>query len=266
MTCVQKRSYKRACRRAIMHGFADYHGRRLQLQDFPSSLIQKVRDTGHHNPRVQPTFTRGSRAQRYTTMFWNAGGLSQAMFQELKQWLRSHPVGIVIIAETRWGFETHWSDTEWSYLHSTTETPRSGGLLVMLARSLATPTQIGFDSIVPGRLLHVRVHGDKRAFDLLALYQYTDYRTESSTKQRATVWNALDDCLRALPRRNHFLCAGDFNCDLRAQPPWVGVTQFLWNHQPTQGSTHKDQNRLQDLLRTHGLTALNTWDRSGASA
>ncbi|CAL1169052.1 unnamed protein product [Cladocopium goreaui] len=42
-TSVQKRSYRRACRRAINTGYAHYHGQKLQVTDFPAALVQKLR-------------------------------------------------------------------------------------------------------------------------------------------------------------------------------------------------------------------------------
>ena len=191
--------------------------------------------------------------------------MSQATFLELKQWLRLHPVDLVVIAETRWGFESNWMDGEWSYVHSSTDQRRSGGLLVMIARRLAHPSQIGFDIVVPGRALHIRIHGDNRALDILAIYQFVDYRTEQSTHNRELVWEAIDKCLGNIPSRNNLICAGDFNCDLKAQPPWVGSTSYCWQRQRFFGTYHRDHHRFQGLLRMHGLTALNTWGRSGAT-
>ena len=39
-TSVQKRSYRRACARALQNGYTWYHGRMATPQDFPQSLIQ----------------------------------------------------------------------------------------------------------------------------------------------------------------------------------------------------------------------------------
>ena len=265
-TSVQKRSYRRACRRAINTGYAHYHGQKLQVTDFPAALVQKLRPCAETAVEALPMkVPRSTRSPRITTLFWNPGGLSQATFLELKQWLRSHPVDLVVIAETRWGFESNWMDGEWSYVHSSSDQRRSGGLLVMIARRLAHPDQIGFDYVFPGRALHIRVHGDTRALDILAIYQFVDYRNEHSMHSRELVWDAIDKCLGNIPSRNNLICAGDFNCDLQAQAPWVGTTSYCWNQQRFFGTSHRDHHRFQGLLRLHGLTALNTWGRSGAT-
>ena len=265
-TCVQKRSFKRACRRAISKGYADYHGRRYQLEDFPAHLVRSLRPPA--KDKVMPLASQHRRdrsASRISTLFWNAGGMSQSTFLELRHWLRSNPVDVAIIAETKWSFTSTWEDAEWAYLHTATDQRRSGGLLVMVARSLAHPDQLGLDVVLPGRLIHVRVHGDSRSFDILAVYQYVNYRNPTSTKNRDQFWNMLDDCIRRLPSRNNFLCVGDFNCDLQQQAPWVGSTTFSWRGQYIAGSHHHDHHRFQDLLRVHGLTSLNSWGSSGAT-
>lgn len=265
-TSVQKRSYKRACRRALSHGYADYHGKRMHLSDFPSSLVKTIQvadQTSHKGPLPLPG--KPSSSPRINIMYWNSGGLSQARFLEIKHWLQVHPVDLVILAETKWNFSSTWEDSKWSYLHSSTDINRSGGLLVMVARSFAHPDQLGYDWVVPGRLMHVRIHGPTRALDVVAVYQYADYRDAYTIQQREQIWTAMDDCFRAIPRRNNFVCAGDFNCDLQMQPPWVGSTMFHWRNHRIAGSHHSDQRRFQALLRAHGLTALNTWGKSGAT-
>ena len=44
-TIVHKRSFMRACRRALIHGHSHYHGRYMRPQDFPAALRHKVQDT-----------------------------------------------------------------------------------------------------------------------------------------------------------------------------------------------------------------------------
>ena len=228
----------------------------MQVTDFPAHLVQKLQAA--EQSRSQPsneTPPGQSQGSRLTALYWNAGGMSQATFQELKLWLRQHPVDMVIVAETKWSFSSNWDDAEWNYLHSASCTSRSGGLLVMLAHTFALPAQVGFDYVDPGRIMHVRVHGDKKSFDLIAVYQYADYRNATSNQLREQVWTALDDCLSKIPVRNNLLCAGDFNSDLKLQLPWVGSTTFQWRNNSVIGSQHSDQQRLQGMLRAHGLIA-----------
>ncbi|CAE7247725.1 unnamed protein product [Symbiodinium sp. CCMP2592] len=51
--------------------------------------------------------------------------------------------------------------------------------------------------------------------------------------------------------------AGDFNTDLLQEHPYVGVTH---THKGKTRAVAQDQHIFQNLLRTHGLRALNSWD------
>ena len=262
-TAVHKRSYKRACRRALIFGNSHYHGRCMQVQDFPQALVQKVQqEMQPHGRRTLPHSSHRAK-DRISCLHWNPGGLSQAAFLEIKQWLLQHPVDVVIISETRWSFSSNWADKKWLYVHTASSEPRSGGILAVISRRIAEPEQLGYAAIADGRLLQIRLHYDKRAFDILAIYQYVDQRSSVSMQQRDKIWTAFNDTLHRIPSRNNLLCAGDFNCALSALPPWVGTTTFKWNGGQHKGSEHQDQSRLCDILRAHGLTALDTWGASG---
>ena len=262
-TQVQKRSYKRACRRAVHTGQTWYKGQCLSITDFPPKLVQSFQGANQPRavaPRLQSTGTSKSRIR---ILHWNPGGLSQSTFLELKYWLRHNPVELVILSETRWGFEACWNDMEWSYIHSHTEQHKSGGLLVMVAKRWVPSANIGYQIVHPGRLLHIRLHFAKRATDVLAVYQFTDYRTPEAMRHRRTFWAQLTEYIGRLPNRNQFLCGGDFNCSLPKAEPWSGPDVFTWQSCKQRGAQHQDMQLFKDLLTTHGLVALNTWGDAG---
>ena len=264
-TAVQKRSYKRACRRAILNGFSHYHGHRMQVEDFPPALVQKLQSE-FKPPRGPQTYKTAVPCKgRLTCLHWNPGGLAQTTLAEIRLWLQRHPVDIVVLTETRWSFSATWSDKAWIYVHSASADYKSGGILIMISRRLACPEQIGHQAIVDGRLVHVRVHFDSRALDILAIYQHVDSRNKLSAQQREQIWDALNTALDKQPSRNNLICAGDFNCSLDSHPPWIGTSSYKWHGRMTTGSTHRDQARLQGILKLHGLTAINTWGASGAT-
>ena len=72
-TKVHKRSFKRACRRAMLYGSSQYHGRHMRPQDFPAHLRHKVQaeqsQPGRQTPRRRPSQTAG----RLTLLHWNPG-------------------------------------------------------------------------------------------------------------------------------------------------------------------------------------------------
>ena len=172
-------------------------------------------------PFAGPSIHAPSRANRTRMPTWNPGGMAQGSLVELRHWLRSHPYDIVILPETRWGFSRCWEDDAWSYLHSTTGTPRVGGLLVMISRQFLAPEHIGYEEVIPGRVLHVRLHFSQTALDLLAVYQYADDSTVPTQQMRLKLWNKLDEYIYVLPSRNQLVCCGDFNCALEAAAPWA---------------------------------------------
>ena len=236
---VQKRSFIRACRRAMQNGSTGYHGRTWNWIDFPAALRQKVSEKGPA-PRTQRPRVHRRAGSRLSIIHWNPGGLSQGRFHELKAWLRHCSADIVVISETRWSFDGTWHDDHWAYLHSATSEHRSGGLLVMVSRNIASPQMIGYEPLVPGRCLHVRIHFEARAIDILAIYQYVCQRTQISKQQRSTIWSKMDECLSRLPQRNLLVCAGDFNCNLPEWLPWTGPNSFKWQGQRHHGRPHDD--------------------------
>ena len=228
-TTVQKRSFKRACRRALWTGAAWYKGQLCTVDHFPSRLVAQI---------SQPTVPKGTRSRvsmpvrtsglrhRLSCMHWNPGGLSHCAFGELKFWLQQHPVDIVTLVETRWSFSSTWHDSNWTYVHSASTEGRTGGILVMISKRLFAFEHVGHHAVMDGRILHVRLHHARRALDLMSVYQFVDSRTASCHKNRQFFWQAFNDYLADLPSRNQFLCTGDFNCTLPPCSPWCGTGDF----------------------------------------
>lgn len=260
-TSVQKRSYKRACRRMLTHGYAWYHGRIVTSTDFPQHLQQNLQTRPSSNRQSTKNHYQGDR-HRLKVLQWNPGGITQGVFQEFKLWLQNQPIDLVVLSETRWSFTSCWTDAQWAYIHSASTEPRSGGVLVMVAKAWTHPDQIGYHEDIPGRLLHIRIHFGKRATDILAAYQYADYRDKQSHEARQKFWNNLDQILHTLPNRNQLICSGDFNCALQQQVPWCGTDGFRWHGQSRRGHQHRDQHRFQQILARHHLVALNTWNEA----
>ena len=108
---VVKRSLKRAQRRAQTNGMTWYRGKCYTSEDFlqmglppiepsqNSTQTDLVRCHQHHAPR-----------RRMTCMTWNGGGLSSHRLDEIKQWLTIQRIQIAVITETRWSFQSTWTD------------------------------------------------------------------------------------------------------------------------------------------------------------
>ena len=266
-SAVHKRSYRRACRRALRDGRAGYtyHGRVLHLRDFPDRLIhelqrQDLKQTPLQTNRLpSQAYNRHSRIQIF---HWNPGGMAQGKFLEFKWWLRNSSYDMVVLTETRWSFDNQWADDHWSYIHSSSKERQTGGILIMISKRLARSEMLGFDPIIPGRLVHVRIHFERRAIDLLTTYQHVARATSASRDQRQTLWTTMDQTLSSLPNRNLLLCVGDYNCTLPQQAPWTGSPFFRWQGHRCQGHIHHDQMAFMDVLQRHGLTSLTSWSEA----
>eukprot|EP00435_Cladocopium_sp_Y103_P012108 s4193_g3.t1 len=261
-TKIQKRSFHRACRRASYHGATWYKGQLRTPDDFPQSLRDRL--SAVPTPQVTRRFAGNSQhpAKRFSLLQWNPGGLSSCSFHELRLWLRHNPVDIVVLCETRWSFSTTWADQRWAYLHTASPEPRSGGILVMIARHLIHPEHIGFDELSPGRCMHIRLHFVTRHLDLVAVYQHVDTHQAPQKLRRRQLWQLLDRTLGSLPQRNQLICTGDFNTALPGTAPWLGTSYFHFNGKRQLGSQHADMSDFFQILKQHSLTALNGWNAS----
>ena len=100
---VQKRSLRRAIRRAQLTGCAWYRGKCYTADQFPSMHKQQPAPVPkEHAVRYTKTFAPRHRLQVGQV---NVGGLSQQRLQEVKQWARAAEIDVLVVQETRWSFE-----------------------------------------------------------------------------------------------------------------------------------------------------------------
>ena len=249
-----KRSYKRACQRALTQGRTTYRGRLLEAHQVPDSF----RSTPHiqAQPRKAPPAMR----QGLHVFCWNAGGLGGGLYAELLTFLTNSTYDVAIILESKWQECLEFTTGPWSCIHSGCRSRKQAGVLIFIHQRITQPSRIRFEHVLQGRLLHVRVPlpgRDARHLHILGIYQKTyDPKCSSMLEQRLQVWQALERCLNRIPVRDSLMVAGDFNTPLRSAPPFVGgVTCPLPCHPP------EDMEDLAQLMRTYGLVALNTWRR-----
>ena len=269
-SAVQKRSYYRACRRAVLNGCAWYNGRCIPLREFPMTLISTVTSNMvHASPTAAPvrSHVRGrSRPQQCIQAFlWNSNGLGATRYQELRAWLDNTDCNVVIVPETKWRFENQWEDEHWCFMHSGDPAGalNSSGVLVIVSKTLCRPDNLLWTSVIPGRLMHVRLLGHSRNVDIVACYQAHEAGCNvnvATLTVRSQVFQQLDQLLLSLPQRNLLLVAGDFNCSLRDVPGCCGTQAFRWNGQLCDNVAHSDSSQFEQLLWNHQLVALNTWD------
>ena len=262
LSSIQKRSFQRACKRAMLHGYSWYKGQCLRPQDVPSNLQTTISDA----PKPERLFvTSPNRAhaprKRLTVFHWNGTGMSQAKMDELCYWLDRQHIHVATICETRWTFSNTWQNPNWSFVHTGDSSDRGAGVLVLIHKRLCHPSAISWCTILDGRLLHVRLFGQSRPIDIVACYQHMDDKSRQRLTLRHRFWSVLDDYIHKLPRRNMLVICGDFNCGVIEMKGHVGDEFFTWNRMAHAGQRHPDTAEFMSFIREHGLVALNTWSR-----
>ena len=263
MTPIQKRSFIRAYARSLRDGIAWYQGKCMSPEDFPAHMPHPTQPRPSRPAGVPPTQpAKRTLTHRLNVIQYNVGGLSSHKLEEIQQWGLQVDADLVILLETRWGFSSEWSTPAWHVLHSGSSEDKADGILILLRTKTIHSSQIGSVAVMPGRLVHVRIHYRQRACDLICCYNFMDDRSTARMQQRHQFWAALDKCVGSLPNRNSMLIAGDMNCSLAADDVHVGTAAFTWQARHHHGPQHKDMHLFQKLLRKHHLTALNGWNAS----
>ena len=181
---------------------------------------------------------------------------------EIKLWLHMQKIQVAVISETRWSFQSTWSDQEWHHIHSADQAHRGSGVLILVAKRLCKAADLRWNELVPGRLVHVRLMQTTRNIDIVGCYQHVFTRDKACLQHREQFWTALDSLLTQLPARNTLTLLGDLNCSLPAATGICGNAKYRWQDKTIPGTTHPDSNRFLTVLKKHGLVALNTWNSS----
>ena len=264
-TKVVKRSYKRAFLKATKEGHCWYKGRCLRAADFqlPAQLAQNWINRLTPSSRTrssQPNLSRRDDGRHLRVAQWNVSGLSITKLDEIKCWLKTQPLDVLILLETHWGYTNEWCDDSWNFIHSGDSLSRSSGILCMVSKRLNRLQDLRWAEILPGRLMHLQLRFSTRHVDLVAGYQYTNSTQHRKLALRHTWWNSLDQYLKLLSKRNTLLLVGDFNCCLPKCGGHVGDSLFKWQGKSVQGVQHADAGLFLSILRAHNLVALNTFD------
>ena len=245
-----KRSYMRARARALRQGGAWYKGFWRGAKWFESGPLRTQGISRRQKLQSEP--------RAWNVVTWNASGLTVATFQELETLLRRDKIDIAFIQESKWKFESTWENAEYLYVHTCGTGPldRVGGLLTVVSTKLAKVSNLQFQVLHAGRLLHVRFPCGSVHADLINCYQYAVGQDEQTYDRRHKWFIKLHKCLAGLPKRNVLVMGGDYNTPCI---PHKGVCgPMVTTHAAAQ---YKDCQDWQNILRTMNLTVLNTWCR-----
>ena len=132
-----------------------------------------------------------------------------------------------------------------------------GGFKVGL-KGGAAAGDLEYQVYVPGRLVHVRLHGPKLSADIVGVYQWVLHSRsmDGNAANRSRLWSLLGKLLAALPRRNVLAIAGDLNTPACRLDIHVGSGVLQRRRQQDE--------EFHQLLRVHDLCLLNTWGSARA--
>ena len=264
---ARKRSYKRAVRRAAQSEgqHTQYRGRVCALQQLCRGYRGRKPQQGPSRRSQQPFLQRAQ--NRLLVLTWNAGGLTQALWQELLltlEHMNLHERPQIVCVQ-----ETHWTTTvasmfqtsDWEIYTSPTTDNKSAGLLTLIDKRLATQCRIVYADPIPGRLQHIRLLQGGWTADVINVYQKPHNSCPKATKQakeiRLEVWEALRKLLHILPARNTVVLLGDYNCPIKS----CAATGVRISPGRYSGHMPPDQFRLQQLMEDFSLVHLNSWCR-----
>ena len=108
-SCAQKRSFRRAIRRALQHGFTWYKGQIFTPSQIdPAQIPPSCTPTKKIRPPPNIPNTKG---HRYSCFSWNVGGLSLDTWDLLQQWIALQDLDIILLQETHWKHASQWIQT-----------------------------------------------------------------------------------------------------------------------------------------------------------
>ena len=253
---VRKRSYRRAVKRAVQHGYSWYRGQILTTSQISAKHIETVTSEKHHSKIPIPTKSHTPKGQRYSCFSWNIGGLSLANWDALQLWFSSQDWDVIHLQETHWRHTSTWTQRHYYCLHDGCD--RGGGLLTLISRKFCSMDEVTWHSVVPGRLQHIRIHLKGRSLDLLNCYQHV--RNHLNIESRIQYWQALNDTLSNIPNRNLLLLSGDLNTSVTKITSSVRVDSFCLDGCRVKGPKASDESTLTALLKQYDLVMLNTWN------
>ena len=251
-----KRSFKRACRRALQYGQAKYKGSTITMKMVQSSWLDcaKAATPPHRSIRER----KGLRV-----FCWNSGGLASGQWDELLLHIDPQAWDIVLIQETHWAESRDFVTGPWSCIASSAGKGSKAGVLVMIHQRLCHSSMLRGEHVMPGRLLRIRLPlpgTDLRHLQVLCAYQkaWNSQQASSAMEQRSGFWNKLDGALASVPSRDALILGGDLNVSI---PMTAGASGAGVGPPPQDGAP--DAPDLIGIAKQHGLVFLNTWRGRG---
>ena len=251
-----KRSFKRACRRALLYGQASYKGSTITMNMVQPSWLDcsKVNRKGP---------SRSNERKGLRVFCWNSGGLASGQWDELLIHIDPNRWDILLIQETHWTESIDFVSGPWSCIASSAGRGSRAGVMIMIHQRLCHNGLLRAEHVMPGRLLRVRLPlpgKDLRHLQIICAYQkaWNSQQASSVVEQRSRFWDKLDTALASVPNRDVVILGGDLNVSI---PAVTGTSGSGVSPSPKDGAP--DVYDLIGIAKRHGLIFLNTWNGRG---
>ena len=250
-----KRSFKRACHRAIKHGQASYKGKVLTVKQAPEPA--PLRTAGQYTSAKH-------QGRRLRVFCYNVGGLGSGMYEDLMGFLDQSHYDVVLVQETKLRVDSEYVTTNWICVGSGTESQKQAGVMVMIRKSITNAAEVRRDAIIPGRVLRVRfpLGNDGCKLSVVCAYQHAwNPKDAHIMVKREEFWFKMSQCVGSIPYREHLVLGGDLNVQMTPLYPHVGhgTGSLSAERAPDTDAAHT-------ILSAHSLVALNTWGKHGNRA
>ena len=159
-----KRSFQRACNRAIQYGHTQYKGRVLTVK-------------GDHDVNTHiapPRRLKHTHSHRSLQIYCRNVGLGSGLYEDLMSFLDQSHYDIALIQETKLQNDSENITPQWICVGSGTPAQRHAGVLVLIRRALTDVAAVRHTAVVPRRLLRVRFPLGKstRMISVICAYQH----------------------------------------------------------------------------------------------
>ena len=128
-------------------------------------------------------------------------------------------------------------------------------MAALVKKNVCKSQSIGYTEVLLGRILHVRIPGDKFSLDVISVYQFV-WRSNTTSKaneaQRQVLLDKFGKHLKNLPHRNTLISAAYSKSSLLPDKSHTCVLRGP-------RLQIKSVRPLRKLSEEHGLRALNTW-------
>ena len=243
-----KRSFRRACKRALQAGHTSYHGRCFTESDVPFRLRGPLKAEIQRSTLQPPTRPAKQSGVVLKILSWNA--TRSLSYHEWLAWATGRPEDILLIQESNWKFNGQWETEHWYCIHSQ---EAAASQLIMVRKTLIRASMLAYAVLIPGRLLHLRLMLD-RVHDVYTIYQTAWSTTKSSRallQERQDLWGKLRQCIHHTPQSHMMVVIGDFNCPLQRDSHSIG------SHDPRfEQALQTDKHDFQLMIRELPLVAV----------